>query len=60
MDEVKSNYRKLQQEKDDLQSKLDIANKEVNKYKTLVKKYRELEDGKQHDTAKVCSCNPIC
>ena len=51
---MKFNYRKLQQEKDELQSKFDIANKELNKYKTLVKKSKELEDRKQHDTAKVC------
>ena len=57
---MKFNYRKLQQEKDELQSKFDIANKELNKYKTVVKKSKELEDRKQHDTAKVCSYNPIC
>ena len=48
----------LQEEIAELQSKLHIANKEVNNYKILVKKFMELQDRKQHDTAKadlVCS-----
>ena len=45
----------LQQENAELHSELDVANKEVNKYKILVKQSRELKDRKQHDTAKVCT-----
>ena len=38
----------LQEETSELQSRLVIANKQVNK--TLVKKYQELKDKEQHDT----------
>ena len=51
---MKLKYNVLQQENDELQSKLDMANKEVNDYKIFAKKSRELKDRKQHDTAKVC------
>lgn len=50
----------LQQQNSDLQSKVDIGNKEVKKYETLVKHFRELNDREQHVTAKVCSYNTIC
>ena len=57
---MKVKYNVLQQENAELHSELDVANKEVNKYKILVKQSRELKDRKQHDTAKVCSCNIVC
>ena len=57
---MKVKYNVLQQENAELHSELDIANKEVNNLKILVKQSRELKDRKQHDTAKVCNCNTIC
>lgn len=50
----------LLEDKIELQSKLDIATKEINSYKILFSKSRELEDKKKDDTAKVCSYNTIC
>lgn len=50
----------LQQENAELQSKLEIENEGVDKQKILLKKYRELKDGKQHDTAEVCNYNTLC
>lgn len=38
----------LEDETSELQSRLDITNKQVNK--TLVKKYQELKNKEQHDT----------
>ena len=45
----------LLEEKVELLSKLDLANKEVNLYKKLFNKTTELQVRKQHDTIKVCT-----
>ena len=57
---MKVKYNVLNQEYDELRSKLVVANTEADNYKTLIKQSGELKDRKQHDTAKVCSCNTIC
>ena len=40
----------LQQDNDDLHSRLDIEKSKVLRYKALVKKYQKLKDEKQPDT----------
>ena len=57
---MKVKYNVLQQENAELYSELEIANKEANNLKIIVKQSRELKDRKQRDTAKVCSGNTIC
>ena len=52
---MKFKYNTLKNEYSELQSQLDMANKEVNHYKELFKKSTELQVRKQHDTAKVCA-----
>ena len=50
LEEMKLKNTSLQQDNDDLQSRLDTEKKKPLEFKALVKKYQGLKDEKQPDT----------